>query len=120
MILDGGVVDPADVALVGARDLDPPERDFIAASGLHVGADAIDRALEGADAVYVAIDGDGLDEREVAAWLPVPGGIPVADAERSVARLASIATVAGVGLAGFLADPVNLEPVRRLAAAAGL
>src|SRR5437867_4048486 len=46
MILDGGAVHPANAALVGARDLDPPERDFIAASGLHAGEDAIDRALE--------------------------------------------------------------------------
>ncbi len=120
MILDGGAVDPANVALVGARDLDPPEQEFIAASGLHAGEDAIDRALESATAVYVAIDGDGLDESEVSAWLPVPGGIPVADAERSLARVAATTTVAGVGFAGFLADPVNLDPARRLCAAAGL
>src|SRR5207244_11551785 len=35
MLLDSGAIDPQDVALVGARDLDPPERDFIGASGLH-------------------------------------------------------------------------------------
>jgi arginase len=120
MILDGGAVDASNVALVGARDLDPPEREFIATSGLHLGADAIDRALEGTDAVYVAIDGDGLDEDEVSAWLPVPGGIHVAEAERLLARLAATTTVAGLGLAGFLADPVNVEPVRRLCVAAGL
>jgi arginase len=120
MILDGGAVEPTNVALVGARDLDPPERDFIESSGLHADADAIDRALDGADAVYVAIDGDGLDEDDVAAWMPVPGGISVADAERSLARLAGSTTIAGVGFAGFLPDPVNLEPARRLCTAAGL
>src|SRR2546429_7306370 len=59
MLLDSGAVEPEDVALVGARDLDPPERDFIHASGLHTGKHAVDRALNGADGVYVAIDADG-------------------------------------------------------------
>jgi arginase len=120
MIVDGGAVDSADVALVGARDLDPPERDFIRERGVHVGDGAIEQALAGADAVYVAIDADGLDENEVAAFMPVPGGIPVADAAESLRWIAASATVAGVGLAGFLADPVNLEPATRLCAAVGL
>ena len=33
MILDSGAVDPTHVALVGVRDLDPPERDFIRDAG---------------------------------------------------------------------------------------
>ncbi|MGE5272468.1 MAG: arginase family protein [Verrucomicrobiota bacterium] len=120
MILDGGAVDSADVALVGARDLDPPERDFIRQSGVHAGATAIEPALEGTDAVYVAVDADGLDETEVAAFMPVTGGIPVADAADLLRRISENGTVAGVGLAGFLADPVNLEPATRLCAAVGL
>ena len=36
MILDSGAVDPDDVALVGARALDPPEEEYIASSGIHV------------------------------------------------------------------------------------
>ena len=120
MILDGGAVDSADVALVGARDLDLPERDFIRRSGLRVGEDAIEQALDGADAVYVAIDADGLDESEVSAFMPVPGGIAVADAAESLRWIDANATVAGVGLAGFLADPVNLEPAALLCAAVGL
>jgi arginase family enzyme len=120
MIVDGGAVDPENVALVGARDLDPPEREFIQASGIHTGKHAIERALAGAGAVYVAIDGDGLDENEVSAFMPVPGGIPVADAAESLSWLAAHAPVAGVGLAGFLADPANLDPASRLCTAAGL
>jgi arginase len=120
MIVDGGAVDPVDVALVGARDLDPPEREFIQASGMRTGANAIEQALDGADAVYVAIDGDGLDESEVSAFMPVAGGIPVAEAERSLARVAENAAVVGMGFAGFLPDPVNLGPARRLCVAAGL
>jgi arginase len=120
MIVDGGAVDARDVALVGARDLDPGEVDFIAASGLNTGEDAVERALAGADAVYVAIDGDGLDQGEVASWMPVPGGLSVDETADRLRRAASTATVAGAGLSGFLADPANVVPAVRLCAAVGL
>ena len=61
MLLDSGTVHPADAVLVGARNLDPPEVEFIAASGLLTGIDDVDGALEGVDAVYVAFDADVLD-----------------------------------------------------------
>jgi arginase len=120
MIIDGGAVQPEDVALIGARDLDPPERDFIRSSGLHTGKHAAARAIHGAEAVYVAIDGDGLDPSEVAAWMPVPGGLSVAEAVDQLSWISGNVTVAGVGLSGFLADPVNVEPATRLCEAAGL
>ncbi|MBW3592744.1 MAG: arginase family protein, partial [Actinobacteria bacterium] len=56
MLLDSGTIATEDVALVAARSLDPPEREFIASVDLPVGADGVARALEGADAVYVAFD----------------------------------------------------------------
>jgi arginase len=120
MIIDGGAVRPTDVALVGARDLDPPEVEFIEASGLHMGDGAAAAALDGADAVYVAIDGDGLDEVEVASWMPCPGGITVDDAVERLRGVAAIKPVVGAGLSGFLGDPNNVEPATRLCAALGL
>ncbi len=120
MIVDAGAVDPQDVALVGARDLDPPERDFIHASGLHTGKHAIERALHGVDCVYVAIDADGLDAGEVASFMPVPGGIPLAEAEATLRRISADAAVVGAGLTGFLPDAANLAPAARLCAALGL
>jgi arginase len=120
MILDGRAVEPADVALLGARDLDPPEVEFIESSGLHSGGDAVARALDGAEAVYVAIDGDGLDPGEVASWMPVPGGLSVAETVDQLAWVAANAAVAGAGLSGFLADSKNVEPATRLCAAVGL
>ena len=120
MIVDRGAVESADVALVGGRDLDPPESDFIRSRGVHVGEDAVEQALAGTDAVYVAIDADGLDEEEVVAFMPVPGGIQVDAAAETLRWIAANTTVAGVGLAGFLADPVNVGPVARLCAAVGL
>jgi arginase len=120
MIVDGGAVDPDDVALLGARDLDPGEVDFIGTSGVHTDGDAVERALGGTDAVYVAIDGDGLDPGEVASWMPVPDGLSVAEAEERLGWVARNSAVAGAGLTGFLADPKNVEPATRLCAALGL
>src|SRR5581483_1404766 len=81
MIVDSGAVEPTDVALLGARNLDPPEREFIRESGLNTGEDGVSRALGEAARVYVAIDFDGLDADEVGAFMPEPGGIRVDEAE---------------------------------------
>ena len=120
MLLDGGAVRPDDVALVGARNLDPPEDEFIAQSGLHAGPHAIDRALEGVDCVYVALDVDVFDPAEMAVWLPEPGGPTVDEIERLLASLAGRATVLGVGFTGLAPDPANVPKLERLAAALGL
>ena len=120
MLLDSGAIDPGDVALVGARDLDPPEREFIQASGLHTGQHAVERALSSTGGVYVAVDADGLDEAEVSSFMPVPGGIPVAEAVGLLRGIAADATVVGAGLTGLVPDPANLEPAARLCVALGL
>jgi arginase family enzyme len=58
MLLDAEVVAADDVALVGARNLDPPEVEFMAAHGID---ESLDRALSGVEATYVALDFDVLD-----------------------------------------------------------
>ena len=45
MLLDGGAVEPADVVLWGARNLDPPEVEFIAATGIHDDPGALRQAV---------------------------------------------------------------------------
>jgi len=120
MLLDSGAVDAQDVALDGARDLDPPESEFIRASGLHTGERAVERALADTDGVYVAIDADGLDESEVASFMPVPGGISLDQAEELLRGIATSATLVGAGLAGFLPEPANVAPAARLCTALGL
>ncbi len=120
MIIDSGAVNPGDVALVGARDLDPPEQDFIDDSGIHIGRHAIARALGGTDGVYVAIDADGLDDRELRSFMPVAGGILLAEAEEILHGVARSTEVVGAGLSGLLPEPANLQPVARLCAALGL
>jgi arginase len=117
MAIDSGAVRPRDVALVGARNLDPPEVDFIASSGVQTGSGAADRVLDEVDCVYVALDADSLDAAEVASFMPEPGGLPLAAVEELFARLARDATVVGAGLSAFMPDQRNVEPLRRLCAA---
>ena len=70
MLLDRGTLAAADVVLWRARNLDPPEEEFIAAAGIEDDPDAL---LARADAIYVALDCDVFDPDEVAdAWPDVP------------------------------------------------
>lgn len=120
MILDSAAVRLEDVVLVGARNLDPPEALFVTRAGLAIGSDGIARALEGVDAVYVALDCDVLDPSEVASFVPEPKGMTLAEADRLLRRVADAAPVAGAGVTGSLPDPANIEPVTRLLRALGL
>ena len=117
MLLDDGVVPASRVALVGARNLDPPELAFVAEVGID---DSLDRALDGADAVYVALDLDVLDRSEAAVFVPEPNGPGVADVEAILHDVVSRAPLAGIGVTGQLDDEQNVPVVARLLAAAGL
>jgi len=116
MLVDGGAVEPGDVALVGARNLDPPEIEFIAASGIHDSADAI---LDRVDAVYVALDCDVFEPSELTVFMPEPGGPTLVDVEKLFGRLRERGTVVGAGFTGFAPDPANVEKLERLCAALG-
>jgi arginase family enzyme len=119
MLLDDGVVRPDDVALAGARNLDPPEAEFIARSGIHTGADAVERATAGVDCVYVALDADVLEAGEVASYMPEPGGLSVVEADGLLRELVGRKTVVGAGLSGLRPDPANVKPLTRLVTALG-
>jgi arginase len=121
MLVDGDIVGPGDVALVGARNLDPPEAEFIAAHGVHTGEDGIARALEGADAVYVAFDADVLEpDDDVVSFMPEPGGLTVVEAAALLKRIAAERPLAGAGLSGLAPAPGNTESLTRLTTALGL
>jgi arginase family enzyme len=120
MVIQSGAVAPDDVALVGARNLDPPEEDFIAASGLHTGTSGIARAVTGSDGVYVALDVDAFESGELIPFLPEPGGLTVSEAAGLLAGLAADVRVAGAGVTGLRPDPRNVAPVATLLGALGL
>jgi arginase len=116
MLIDGGSVEPDDVALWGARNLDPPEVEFVAASGIH--SDPGD-VLARVERVYVALDCDVFEPNELAVFMPEPGGPALAEVERLLIGIRERGTVVGAGLTGLAPDPANVEKLERLATAMG-
>lgn len=120
MVLDSGAVDAADVALVGARNLDPPEEEFIGASGLHLGEEGISDALDGVGCTYVALDVDVLEPTEMSVFMPEPDGPSRSEVEQILRRVAAETKVLGAGFTGLTFEPANIEPLTAFAAALGL
>ena len=120
MLIDSGAVEARDVALVGARNLDPPEEDFIRASGLHVGEEGISAALEGAGCTYVALDCDVLDPNEMSVFMPEPAGLSRLDVERILRAVEARTKVLGAGFSGLSFEPSNVRPLAAFAEALGL
>jgi arginase len=116
MLLDAGVVVPEDTALVGARNLDPPEAEFMAAHAIDA---SLDRALAGVEATYVALDFDVLDPQEADVFMPEPDGMSASELEELLGDVAGRTTIAGIGVTGFLATDRNAALVAQLLAAAG-
>ncbi|MDX6467021.1 MAG: arginase [Gaiellaceae bacterium] len=116
MLIDRGAVDARDVALVGARNLDPPEVEFIAAAGIH---DTPDAVLDRVDCVYVALDCDVFEPGELAVFMPEPGGPTISEVEKLLCGLRDRGAVVGAGLTGLAPDPANVEKLERLCTALG-
>ena len=111
MLIDGGDVRPEDVTLLGARNLDPPEVEFIAAAGVR------EELGELPERVYVAVDGDVIDPPDADVFMPEPDGIPLARLET---LLAEVPAVVGAGFTGFTRSERNEGILTRLGHALGL
>ena len=122
MLLDDGLVEPDDVALIGARSLDPGEVEFIGSSGIHTGRGAVQRALEGAGAVYVALDADSVEPGELDVFMPEPDGLALDELEELLRGIAATTStpVAGAGLTGLVRSSANEPRLTRLCVALGL
>jgi arginase len=116
MLLDRGTIDAADTVLWGARNLDPPEEEFIAAAGI---GDDPGPLVDRAEAVYLALDFDVLDPDELAVFMPEPAGPSLDEVEQLLAGVRESGKLVGVGFTGLAPDPANVEKVERLAAALG-
>jgi arginase len=116
MVIDGGAVDARDVALVGARNLDPPEVAYIAEAGIHDDPQAV---LDRVDCVYIALDCDVLEPSEMAVFFPEPGGPTVTELEGVLGRIRKSGSVVGAGLTGLAPDRANVEKLERLTTALG-
>jgi arginase len=120
MLLDAGTVEHDRVALVGARNLDPPEELYLQVSALPVGDAGLDAVLERIDVAYVALDADVLAPGDVDAFMPEPGGPTVADLEGVLTRIAARTPVVGAGVSGLRPSERNIEPISRLLRALSL
>lgn len=116
MAIDHGDVQAGDVALVGARALDPGEAAFLAEAGID--AD-LERALQGPAAVYVALDVDVLDPAITPSFVPEPGGLLVEQVEDVLRRAHARLPVAGAGITGHV-PRTDTALLARLAVALGL
>jgi arginase len=103
-------VPPANVILVGARELDPPEEEYLAESGItliEVDAltpkrlvDAVNKT--GATRVYVHVDFDVLDPAELEGLdSPVPFGVTAATLIESIRAIKDKYELVGAGLTEF-------------------
>jgi arginase family enzyme len=120
MVLDSGAVDPENVVLLGARNLDPPEREFVASVGLRTTPEDLEEALADTEGVYVALDVDVLEPAEISPFMPEPGGLSLVETEQLLTQICKRAPVLGAGLSGLAAEPGNVEPLTRLCVAMGL
>ena len=120
MLLDSGAVEAEDTVLVGARELDPPEEEFLSRSTIRRGADQIEAALENTGCVYVALDADVVEPSELSVFMPEPGGLTLAELARTLRGVADRTNVLGAGFTGLTFEPSNVEPLARLASALGL
>jgi arginase len=116
MLIDRGTIAAEDVVLWGARNLDPPEEEFIAAAGINNDPGAL---LDRVEAVYVALDCDVVDPDELAVFMPEPGGASLGEVEQLLARVRESGKLVGVGFTGLAPDPANVEKLERLTAALG-
>ena len=120
MLLDSGAVREEDTVLIGARELDPPEEEFLAQSGVGRGVERIGAALDGTGCTYVALDADVVEPSELSVFMPEPAGLPLVELERILRDVAARTNVLGVGFTGLTFEPSNVPLLGRLASALGL
>ena len=106
--------DEARIVIADARDLDPPERVALAASGVRVAdVDGIGDLLPPAGSIAVHLDVDVVDPGEMPALrFPAPGGPPVSGVESALRLLAATGRIDCVTVA------CTWDPAREGAAAA--
>jgi arginase len=113
------VIKPEQVAIIGARDLDPGEKDNLREAGVMVmGMEQIDRfglvgvmekaferVLEGADGLFLSLDMDAMDPRHApGVGTPVPAGLTEREAHLACEMIAETGRLIGM-------DVVEVNPI---------
>ncbi len=109
-LIDAGDVDAGDVTLLGARNLDPPEADFIRRAGIRQELGDLP------EHVYVALDCDVFSPGSLDVFMPEAGGPTPAGLEPV---LAGLPAPAGLGLTGLVLSQRNEAILPRFARALG-
>ena len=106
-------IDPHNIAIIGARDLDAQEKCLLRASGVAVYSieeidrfginEVLNRAIEltcrGTDGIYLSLDMDGIDPMFApGVGTPVPGGLTFREAHLAVELLAETKRMIGMDL----------------------
>lgn len=112
-------IDPRHVAIIGARDLDPGEKENLREAGIMVlGMEqidrigmsqavekAIERASQDTDGIYLSFDVDSLDPRHApGVGTPVPGGLTYREAHVACELVAETGKLVGL-------DMVEVNPI---------
>jgi arginase len=118
MILDDGHAAVEDCVLLGARNLDRPEVEFIAAVGLATSDTTLEAVLAGTAGAYIAFDCDVLDPGEIDCFMPEAGGPSIDECARVLGAVTALRPVLGIGFTGLVASDANAARLRRIAAAA--
>ncbi len=115
----GRALDPANIAIVGARQLDPGERDLLRQAGVRVfGMEQIDRlglyqvitaaieiAARDTDGIYLSLDLDALDPLYApGVGTPVEGGFTYREAHMTCELIAETGKLVGM-------DVVEVNPI---------
>ncbi|WP_211239632.1 arginase family protein [Jiangella gansuensis] len=89
------------IVLVDARDLDPPEREYLESSAVRrVSVPALDASVLPDGPIYLHIDLDVVDSAQVPGLLfPVPGGPSLTEVAAAMRRVLDTGRVVAVGLA---------------------
>jgi hypothetical protein len=111
MLIDAGDVHAADVTLLGARNLDPPEAAFIDSAGIRTSLGELPQQ------VYVALDLDVVDPSEFDVWMAEPDGLSLESLEE---LLASLPAPIGAGFSGLVPSARNTAALARLGRALGM
>jgi arginase len=113
------VLDPMRVAVIGARDLDPGEKQNLQEAGVMVQSieqidrlgmvavleKAIERVSHDADGIYLSFDMDALDPRHApGVGTPVPGGLTFREAHLACEVIAGTGKLIGM-------DMVEVNPI---------
>jgi arginase len=104
-------IHPANIAIVGVRQLDPGERDLLKQAGVKVLStelidrlgmyqtlgQALDAALRGTEGVYLSLDVDALDPLYApGVGTPVPGGLTYREAHLACEMIAETGKLVGM------------------------